>query len=157
VKIVAGSEPNIKEFSAHSSVLRSHSLYFQRALSERWKDKNHDIYIITKPNIHPNIFMLILEKTILPESAEDSLSILIASDELELLDLIECAQKHLIKKFSSWLLSNLIMSLNVVCRHNHFHKLYDHVLKFTFRNPYSLFNSSDLPLLDEVAMICLLE
>ncbi|KAF0356609.1 kelch-like protein 17 [Gigaspora margarita] len=162
VKIVAGSEPNIKEFSAHSSVLRSRSLYFQRALSERWKDKKHDIYIITKPNIHPNIFMLILDyiytrKTILPESAEDSLSILIASDELELLDLIECSQKHLIKKFSSWLLSNLVMSLNVVCRHNHFHELYDHVLKFTFRNLYSLFNSSDLPLLDEVAMICLLE
>ncbi|CAG8754613.1 20219_t:CDS:2 [Gigaspora margarita] len=162
VKIVAGSEPNIKEFSAHSSVLRSRSLYFQRALSERWKNKKHGIYIITKPNIHPNIFMLILDyiytkKKILPESAEDSLNILIASDELELLDLVESAQKHLIKKFSSWLLSNLVMSLNVVCRHNHFHKLYDHVLKITFRNPYSLFNSSDLPLLDEVAMICLLE
>ncbi|CAG8661785.1 2491_t:CDS:2, partial [Gigaspora rosea] len=51
---------------------------------------------------------------------------------------------------SLWLLSNLVMSFNVVCRHNHFHKLYDHILKFTFRNPYSLFNSSDLPLLDEL-------
>ncbi|CAG8491277.1 12688_t:CDS:2 [Dentiscutata heterogama] len=61
VKIIVGSEPNIKEFNVHSSVLRSCSPYFQRALSERWKDKKHGVYIITKPNIHPNIFMLILD------------------------------------------------------------------------------------------------
>ncbi|KAF0462677.1 btb/poz domain-containing protein 19-like [Gigaspora margarita] len=61
VKIIAGIEPDIKEFNAHSSVLRPSSLYFQRALSERWKDKKNGVYIITKPNIHPNIFMLILE------------------------------------------------------------------------------------------------
>ncbi|CAG8651364.1 8755_t:CDS:2, partial [Gigaspora margarita] len=162
VKIIVGTEPNIKEFNAHSSILRSCSLYFQRALSERWKDQNHGIYIITQPNIHPDIFMLILNhiytgKNILNISAEDFLNILVASDELELLDIIEYAQKHLIKEFTPWLYSNLVKSLNVVCRYNHFHELYDHVLKFTFRNPYSLFDSADLPLLDEVAMICLLE
>ncbi|CAG8782040.1 6647_t:CDS:2, partial [Dentiscutata erythropus] len=107
VKIVVGSEPDIKEFNAHSSVLRSSSLYFQRALSERWKDQKQDVYIITKPNIHPNIFMLILDENILNTSAEDSLNILVASDELELLDLAKSAQKHLIKNFSPWLFSNL--------------------------------------------------
>ncbi|CAG8553958.1 1340_t:CDS:2 [Dentiscutata heterogama] len=105
VKIIAGNEPNIKEFSVHSSVLRSRSLYFQRALSERWKNQKHGIYIITKPNIHPKIFKLILDyiltgKNILHTSAEDSLNILVASDELELLDLAECAQKRLIEEFS---------------------------------------------------------
>ncbi|KAF0539141.1 kelch-like protein 17 [Gigaspora margarita] len=162
VKIIAGSELNIKEFSAHSSVLRSCSLYFQRALSERWKDQKYGIYILIKPNIHPNIFMLILDyiytgKNILLESAEDCLNILVASDELELLDLAECAQKHLIQEFSPWLFSNLVKSLNVACCHNHFHELYNHVLNFTFRNPYSLFDSTDLSLLNEVAMICILE
>ncbi|KAF0462676.1 btb/poz domain-containing protein 19-like [Gigaspora margarita] len=162
VKIIVGSEPDIKEFSAHSLVLRSCSLYFQRALSERWKNQKHGVYIITKPNIHPNIFMLILDyiytrKDLLNISAEDSLNILVASDELELLDLAECAQKHLIKNFSPWLFSNLVKSLNVVCRHNHFHEVYNHVLNFTFRNPYSLFDSVNLYLLDEVAMICILE
>ncbi|CAG8688447.1 8091_t:CDS:2 [Dentiscutata erythropus] len=76
VKMIAGSEPNIKEFSVHSSVLRSCSLYFQRALSERWKDQNM-VYIYAGKNI-------------LNTSPEDSLKILVASDELELLDLIEC-------------------------------------------------------------------
>ncbi|CAG8502061.1 45692_t:CDS:2 [Gigaspora margarita] len=96
-------------------------------------------------------------KDLLNISAEDSLNILVASDELELLDLAECAQKHLIKNFSPWLFFNLVKSLNVVCRHNHFHEVYNHVLNFTFRNPYSLFDSVNLYLLDEVAMICILE
>ncbi|CAG8726659.1 21101_t:CDS:2, partial [Gigaspora rosea] len=127
VKIIVGTEPNIKEFNAHSSVLRSRSLYFQRALSERWKDQKHGIYIITQPNIHPDIFMLILNyiytgKNILNASAEDFLNILVASDELELLDIIECAQKHLIKEFTPWLFSNLVKSLNVVCHSNTFIK-----------------------------------
>ncbi|CAG8836990.1 45821_t:CDS:2, partial [Gigaspora margarita] len=59
--------------------------------------------------------------------------------------------------FSPWLFANIVTSLNVICRHSHFHKLYNHVLKFTLRNPYSLFDSADLFLLDEVVMICLLE
>ncbi|CAG8807091.1 11978_t:CDS:2 [Gigaspora margarita] len=162
VKIIVGSEPNIKEFGVHSSVLRSCSLYFQRALSERWKNKKHDVYIMTMPNIHPNIFMLILDyiytgKIILNTSAEDYLNLLVASDELELLEIAEFAQKRLIKEFTPWLFSNLAKSLNIVCRHNHFQELHNLILKFTFSNPYSLFNSVGLSLLDEIAMIFLLE
>ncbi|CAG8712731.1 1577_t:CDS:2, partial [Gigaspora rosea] len=70
------------------------------ALSERWKDQKNDVYIITKPNIHSDIFKLILENDIMNTSAKDSLNILVASDELELLDLAESVQKYLIKKFS---------------------------------------------------------
>ncbi|CAG8557778.1 4202_t:CDS:2 [Dentiscutata heterogama] len=95
IKIIARSEPNIKEFSAYSSVLR---------------------------------------KNILNTSAEDSLNILVASDKLKLLELAECAQKHLVKEFSQcFVLPNLVITL------------------------YSLFDSANLSLLDEVAMICLLE
>ncbi|CAG8718062.1 3116_t:CDS:2, partial [Racocetra persica] len=36
-------------------------------------------------------------------------------------------------------------------------KLYDHVLDITCRNPYSLLDSNDFPLLNIVAMICLLK
>ncbi|CAG8448852.1 14392_t:CDS:2 [Cetraspora pellucida] len=138
VKIIVGNEPNIKKFGAHSTVLRYCSLYFERALSERWKDQKHGIYIIKKPNIHPTIFKLILDyiytgKNICKGSGEVSLNILIASDELELLDLAEDAQNHLIDMFSPWLFSNIVA------------------------NPYSLFDSADYRLLDEAALICLLE
>ncbi|KAF0543987.1 kelch-like protein 17 [Gigaspora margarita] len=117
---------------------------------------------MTMPNIHPDIFMLILDyiytgKIILNTSAEDCLNLLVASDELELLEIAEFAQKRLIKEFTPWLFSNLAKSLNIVCRHNHFQELYNLILKFTFSNPYSLFNSVGLYLLDEIAMIFLLE
>ncbi|CAG8816585.1 23690_t:CDS:2 [Gigaspora margarita] len=122
VKIIVGNGRDIKEFKAHSTTLRSRSLYFQRALSERWNNKEHA-----------------------------------ASDELEIFKLTECIQDHLTKKHSSWLFFNFVVSLDFVCHHNHFRKLYDFVLNFTCRNPYLLFNSIDLLLLDKVTMICLLE
>ncbi|CAG8566091.1 12638_t:CDS:2 [Cetraspora pellucida] len=138
VKLIVGNGSKTKEFSAHSTVLRSRSLYFQRALSERWKDPKHGLFIITKPNIQPDIFESILNyiytgKNICLTSGENSLNILVASDELELLDLAECAQKRLINKFSPWLFSNIV------------------------KNPFSIFDSVDLHLLDELALKCLLE
>ncbi|CAG8676112.1 23029_t:CDS:2 [Cetraspora pellucida] len=162
VKIIVGNEPNVKEFNAHSTVLNSCSLYFERALSERWRDQNHGICIIRMPNIHPTIFKLILDyiyigKNICQISGEVSLDILVASDELELLDLAECAQKHLIDMFSPWLFSNIVASLNIICLYSHFSKLYNHILNYVFRNPYSLFDSTGYRLLDEAALICLLE
>ncbi|CAG8677482.1 693_t:CDS:2 [Dentiscutata erythropus] len=110
VKIIVGNGQNIKEFKAHSTILSSRSLYFQRALSGRWSNKEHDFYVIKNPNIYPYTFKIILdyiykEKTILRASAETCLNLMAASDELELLNLAECAQKHLIKKHSSWLLN----------------------------------------------------
>ncbi|KAF0391970.1 hypothetical protein F8M41_010724 [Gigaspora margarita] len=60
-------------------------------------------------------------------------------------------------KHSSWLFFNFVVSLNFVCHHNHFRKLYDFVLNFTCRNPYLLFDSIDLLSLDKVTLICLLE
>ncbi|CAG8493488.1 13164_t:CDS:2 [Cetraspora pellucida] len=162
VKLIVGNGSKTKEFSAHSTVLRSRSLYFQRALSERWKDQKHGLFIITKPNIQPDIFESILNyiytgKNICQTSGENSLNILVASDELELLDLAECAQKHLINKFSPWLFSNIVKSFNIICRYSHFNELYDYVQNFIFRNPYSIFDSVDLHLLDELALKCLLE
>ncbi|RIB18451.1 hypothetical protein C2G38_1347210 [Gigaspora rosea] len=66
-------------------------------------------------------------------------------------------QEHLIKNHSSWLLTNLIISLNFVCQHSHFQELYDAILNSTCRNPYSLFKSDDFPLLENIALECILK
>ncbi|CAG8491303.1 10163_t:CDS:2 [Dentiscutata erythropus] len=158
VKIIVGNGQDTKEFKAHSTILSSRSLYFQIALSERWNNKEHGFYVFKNPNIYPNTFKIILdyiykEETKLQASAETCLNLLAACDELELLDLAECAQKRLIKEHSSWLFSNLITSLNFVCQHDHFHKLYNHVLNFTCKNPYSLFDSNQFLTLDKLALI----
>lgn len=63
VIIRVGQDYNIKEFRAHSSILRARSAYFKSALSSKWIDKKNENGIIEfeKPNINPNIFEIILK------------------------------------------------------------------------------------------------
>ncbi|CAG8481853.1 9244_t:CDS:2 [Dentiscutata heterogama] len=98
VKIIVGTEPNVKEFKAHSIILQERSEYFQAALSIRWAREQDGFFIIKKPNILPKIFEIILNYIytgIDPMDncdkcdGEDSLDILKAADELELYSLIQ--------------------------------------------------------------------
>ena len=61
VLISVGKNPNIKEFKAHSNILKARSPYFNRALSENWAHKKNDKILFNKPNIDPTIFSLILK------------------------------------------------------------------------------------------------
>jgi hypothetical protein len=63
VIIRVGENHNIREFHAHSSILRGRSAYFKSALSSKWVDKKNENGIIEfeKPNINPNIFEIILK------------------------------------------------------------------------------------------------
>ena len=60
VLIIAGKEPNIEEFKAHSVILIARSPYFAAALSTNWAKKENDVMIFTKPNITPQIFEILL-------------------------------------------------------------------------------------------------
>lgn len=60
VIIQVGEELNMKEFKAHTLILRSRSSYFRTALSSNWAKKENDIYIFKKPNISPDVFEIIL-------------------------------------------------------------------------------------------------
>jgi hypothetical protein len=60
VIIQVGEESNMKEFKAHSLILKSRSSYFRTALSENWAKKENDMYIFKKPNISPDVFEIIL-------------------------------------------------------------------------------------------------
>ncbi|KAF0486330.1 serine-enriched protein [Gigaspora margarita] len=83
VKIIVGTEPNVKEFKAHSIILQERSEYFQAALSIS--------YIYTGIDPMDNC-----DKC----DGEDSLDILKAADELELYSLIqkETALGQLLKR-----------------------------------------------------------
>jgi hypothetical protein len=61
VIIKAGENQNVKEFRAHSSILRARSSYFKGALSSYWIIKKDDMIIFNKPNITPSVFKMILE------------------------------------------------------------------------------------------------
>ena len=58
--IKIGRDPNTKEFHVHSNILRARSPYFKRALSQVWAGKNDDIINLSKPNISPAVFEVII-------------------------------------------------------------------------------------------------
>jgi len=60
VIIKVGEDSNIKEFHAHSVILRARSPYFKRALSQDWVMKENNMLNFTKPNISPIIFEMII-------------------------------------------------------------------------------------------------
>ncbi|CAB5208684.1 unnamed protein product [Rhizophagus irregularis] len=60
VSIQVGENEDIKEFRAHSNILRARSPYFKIALSSDWVKKENGIIVFIKPNISPTVFEIIL-------------------------------------------------------------------------------------------------
>jgi hypothetical protein len=61
VIIQVGENQNMKEFFAHSVILRARSSYFKSALSSNWITKKNNMIMFNKPNINPTIFDMILK------------------------------------------------------------------------------------------------
>src|ERR1043166_8428844 len=61
VIIQVGENENVKEFRAHSIILRARSPYFKSAFSTGWITKKNDMIIFNKPNITPTVFDIILK------------------------------------------------------------------------------------------------
>ncbi|GES81027.1 BTB/POZ domain-containing protein [Rhizophagus clarus] len=61
VIIYIGKEPNIKEFHAHSIILRCRSEYFNKMLSDGNIEKKEGKYLINNPNVSPQAFKVILK------------------------------------------------------------------------------------------------
>src|SRR6266496_1626829 len=61
VIIQVGENQNVKEFQAHSVILRARSPYFKSALSNNWVRKKDGMILFNKPNITPMVFEMILK------------------------------------------------------------------------------------------------
>jgi len=60
VLIQVGEEPNVKEFHAHSVILRARCPYFRRGLSKEWACRLDNKIVFRKTNISPAVFSVIL-------------------------------------------------------------------------------------------------
>ena len=58
---VGENQNDVKEFRAHSSILRARSPYFKSALPSRWTTNNNDMITFKKLDINPNVFEMILK------------------------------------------------------------------------------------------------
>ena len=56
VIIQMGENPNVKEFRAHSNIIKTRSPYFNSVLSTRWIIKNNVMVEFKKPKITPIVF-----------------------------------------------------------------------------------------------------
>ena len=61
VIIQVGEDQDVKEFRAHSVILRARSSYFKSALSANWITKKNNMIMFNKPNITPTVFGMILK------------------------------------------------------------------------------------------------
>jgi hypothetical protein len=74
VVIVVGKNQDIKEFRAHSHILRSRSPYFKNAFSKKEYQttfvastdglSNNNVMEFKKPNINPSVFKIIIRYVI---------------------------------------------------------------------------------------------
>ncbi|RIA86311.1 hypothetical protein C1645_829459 [Glomus cerebriforme] len=156
VIIQVGTNQNIKEFRAHSNILRARSKYFKAALSNEWSTEDNNSILFKKPNINPNVFKLILkyiysgEMQLSKQSGADVLELLAASDELLFSELFPFIQDHIIRFKSDWIEHNLILVLNRISKTvNDYKNLRDRCIKFVLADPLSFVISKDFPLLDK--------
>ncbi|EXX72752.1 hypothetical protein RirG_066380 [Rhizophagus irregularis DAOM 197198w] len=132
VIIVVGENQNIREFRAHSYILRARSPYFRSALLKKefqstfiasadgWITSSDNAIKFKKPNIDPVVFEIILrymytgEVDLTNTSGMNVLELLVASDELLLKELFKHVQDYLIEKQKNWIQKNFVLVLHSV-------------------------------------------
>ncbi|RGB24677.1 hypothetical protein C1646_803797 [Rhizophagus diaphanus] len=155
VIIQVGENNNIKEFRAHSIILRARCPYFKSALSSEWIIRRNDMIMFNKPNINPTVFEMVLKYIYMGElnltkyQVENILDLLVASDELLLEELFNRIQNYLIEEQSTWLQNNFHHVHHKIFKLSGCEKLRDHCLESICMSPQQIFTSNNYQLLDE--------
>ncbi|GBB98703.1 hypothetical protein RclHR1_00330030 [Rhizophagus clarus] len=163
VIIQTGADQNIKEFRAHSNILRARSPYFKSALSANWITKNNNMIEFKKPNIRPAVFEIILkyiytgEVDLSNQSGDNILGVLVATDELLIEKLFNYVQDHLMEKQFNWVKQNYVLVLHTVGKLDSCKKLYDYSIESICQDPKPLITSKDFPSLDKDILYGLLK
>ncbi|GES81681.1 hypothetical protein GLOIN_2v1788063 [Rhizophagus clarus] len=166
VIIQVGENENIKEFKAHSVILRARSPYFRSAFSNEWISKKNNMIMFYKPNISPIVFEMILkyiytgELNLINKPGEDILGLLVASDELLLEELFNYAQNclsYLIKEKPSWFQQNFVHVLNTISKLANCEKLQEYCIESIYIDLQSFITLKDFSKLDRDILYCLLK
>ncbi|RIA94610.1 hypothetical protein C1645_817774 [Glomus cerebriforme] len=161
VIIKVGEGLNIKKFKAHSNILCARSSYFQAALSANWVKREDNIIYLDKPNISPKVFEIILNyiytsKCVI-EADNILLDVLVAADELILLELITYLEDYIISKKKDWIHKNLVQVWKISSQHESFSKLQPYCNELIDDKPECLFESEDFITIDKITLEELLQ
>ncbi|GBB92942.1 hypothetical protein RclHR1_02090006 [Rhizophagus clarus] len=160
VVIQVGEDQDMREFKAHSVILRARSPYFKSALSGQWITKKDDMILFNKPNITPTVFELILKYIYTGEIdltnllCGDILGLLTASDELLLEELVEYLQEHIIEEHKYRVQQNLILVLNEFTRYE---RIRNYCLEYFCENSHLFIYTKNFLSLEKDALYSLLE
>ncbi|RHZ74168.1 hypothetical protein Glove_227g146 [Diversispora epigaea] len=164
VHIQVGEEPDKKIFKAHSAILRARCPYFRAAFSKNWAKKDDNYTTFKKPNISPSVFEAILKYiytgvvNVNPNDSEvNVLHLLVAADELMLVNYVYKIQDYLLENEIDWLQKNIIHILNITFRQDSCSKIREYCLHETCVEPNLVFGSKDFNSLDEEVFIHLLK
>ncbi|CAB4380150.1 unnamed protein product [Rhizophagus irregularis] len=154
VKIQVGEDSKMEIFKAHSVILRARSNYFRSAFSLNWAKKEGDFYVFKKPNVTPIVFQIILKYIYTGTVALDTVNVennfielLLAADEMNLHELIEHLQQHIInlsRLNNDWIIQNGVKLFNIIFnRKGVFPKLEELCNNIMIQDPKLFINSNE--------------
>ncbi|CAG8535716.1 1157_t:CDS:2, partial [Paraglomus occultum] len=120
--LYAGHKNDRREFKVHTQILCAQAKYFQVALSEKWLKKKGKCYVFEKTNIEADVFEIILRYLytgkINIEDCDGSqiLKLLVATDELDLVDLLQYTQTYFIESRKSFIVEQPVQVLKSIFR-----------------------------------------
>ncbi|RHZ75173.1 hypothetical protein Glove_217g148 [Diversispora epigaea] len=163
VIIEVGQEQDKKSFTAHSAVLRYRSSYFNKELINTLPNDNNNNKIITNPNISAQIFEIILKYIyggIIDTENTDTRTIydlMIAANKLELDELSEKLENHLIESQASWLKTHFTFVYHSIFKNNKFKILENFCNDIVVNHPSIIFESTEFTSLHESALVSILK
>ncbi|RHZ43770.1 hypothetical protein Glove_856g47 [Diversispora epigaea] len=161
VIIEVGEAPINQVFKVHSYILQSRSTYFKKKFNETPFNENH-VKELKMPNISIKVFnsiiIYIYGGTISLEKLENSIifDLLIASLELNLDELVEHLQTHLVTNNASWLKLNFAQVLQKSYLKN-FEIIQNFCNNIISKHPNIIFESENFNSLPEDVLISIIK
>ncbi|RHZ71575.1 hypothetical protein Glove_256g116 [Diversispora epigaea] len=149
-------------YKVHSNILQSRSPYFKNKFDEITFNDDH-VKLLKLPNISVNVFDVIIKYIysgkVLLEKLENSIifDLLIASNELELDELIEYLQTHFVNNGASWLQLNFSQVYRTSYQVKCFKIIRDFCDNIIAKHPNTIFESENFHSLPEDALISILK
>ncbi|RHZ73572.1 hypothetical protein Glove_230g23 [Diversispora epigaea] len=163
VIIEVDKEQNKKTFTAHSTVLRYRSSYFNKELTNTVPDNDNNNKIITKPNISAQIFEIILKYIyggIINTENMDTRTmydLMVVANELEFEELSEKLEIYLIKSKASWLKIHFTFVYHSIFKHNKFQNLEKFCNDIIVKYPSIIFEFEEPTSVRESALVSILK
>ncbi|GES96415.1 BTB/POZ protein [Rhizophagus clarus] len=162
--IEVGNDPNIKIFRAHMVILDYRSSYLRRILATNKKKIDETLMVQIKlPNILPEIFHIILRyiyggKLSLEDYDNlDIIKILIASNELNLQELVTYIQSFMIKNKADWMEQNFNLIYQTSFENKSFLELQGYCIDLMCNAPDKIFKSLDFISIPEKILVALIQ